>query len=331
LRPIADAGAEAGPDAEAHGVTFLTMGTHAGCAVLAEGKVVCWGLDANGEIPQGTPSTIAPLTTIDVTGAAKASISQGALWVLRHDGTTWQSTAPQIPTMLPDASGVVDVSVGDAFGCVLKDDGAVVCAGYALSDCSSVAMQGPQQIAGIDHARAVSVTSGFGCALDGDGTAKCWGCAPLGASPSAAAIAVPGLDHVVQIATEGAEVCVRRDDGTVWCWTANKPPAQIAGFVDTIDVAVGLGTVCTVDMHHDLRCVGSMWGTDRGTTCNGEAWDAPRVIAAISGVAQIAMGSTSACARKDDGTVWCWGCNGSGELGDGTTISRAEPKRILPF
>jgi alpha-tubulin suppressor-like RCC1 family protein len=33
---------------------------------------------------------------------------------------------------------------------------------------------------------------------------------------------------------------------------------------------------------------------------------------------EIGVGSAHSCARKGDGSVWCWGRNGRGELGDGT-------------
>lgn len=41
----------------------------------------------------------------------------------------------------------------------------------------------------------------------------------------------------------------------------------------------------------------------------------------LTGVTQISAGSWHACALKDDGTVWCWGDNREGQLGDGGTSS----------
>jgi alpha-tubulin suppressor-like RCC1 family protein len=36
-------------------------------------------------------------------------------------------------------------------------------------------------------------------------------------------------------------------------------------------------------------------------------------------VIQISAGRNHTCARKDDGTVWCWGANESGQVGDPMT------------
>ena len=40
---------------------------------------------------------------------------------------------------------------------------------------------------------------------------------------------------------------------------------------------------------------------------------------------------TDSLAVKSDGTVWGWGCNGSGQLGDGTTTNRYTPVKFKEF
>lgn len=46
----------------------------------------------------------------------------------------------------------------------------------------------------------------------------------------------------------------------------------------------------------------------------------------------VSVGSHHACALRVSGEVWCWGANGGGEVGDGTTTTRPEPVavRALP-
>ena len=46
------------------------------------------------------------------------------------------------------------------------------------------------------------------------------------------------------------------------------------------------------------------------------------------GQRQIVFGSDHACARMEDGPVFCWGSNKLGQLGDGGTESRTSPRRI---
>lgn len=48
-----------------------------------------------------------------------------------------------------------------------------------------------------------------------------------------------------------------------------------------------------------------------------------------NGVVAIACGSCHSLAVMADGRLWAWGLNGSGQLGDGTTISRNEPVNMM--
>ncbi|WP_230467864.1 RCC1 domain-containing protein [Lujinxingia vulgaris] len=43
---------------------------------------------------------------------------------------------------------------------------------------------------------------------------------------------------------------------------------------------------------------------------------------------QVATGAAHSCGILDDGTLWCWGNNGSGRLGDGSSTQRDQPTRV---
>ena len=51
--------------------------------------------------------------------------------------------------------------------------------------------------------------------------------------------------------------------------------------------------------------------------------------AAFTGFSQVAAGDGYTCAMKTDGTVWCWGANSSGQLGDGSTTDRTRPVQVV--
>lgn len=55
---------------------------------------------------------------------------------------------------------------------------------------------------------------------------------------------------------------------------------------------------------------------------------APTNIAGISDVVEVAPGYLHTCARKSDGTVWCWGDNTYGQLGDGTNDDSPTPVQV---
>ena len=52
------------------------------------------------------------------------------------------------------------------------------------------------------------------------------------------------------------------------------------------------------------------------------------VQAIIVGIRDLGAGENHTCATRTDGSLWCWGLNGEGQLGDGTTVDRYVPTRV---
>ena len=69
-----------------------------------------------------------------------------------------------------------------------------------------------------------------------------------------------------------------------------------------------------------------------GTLCvsmAGTSLDVRKANAAtMTGFVQVATGGEFSCAVKSNGTVWCWGRNANGKLGDGTTTNRTRPVQV---
>mgnify|MGYP000070378165 FL=1 len=55
----------------------------------------------------------------------------------------------------------------------------------------------------------------------------------------------------------------------------------------------------------------------------------PANAAAMSGFTHVETNGNHSCATKSDETVWCWGLNSSGQLGDGTTTNRNRPVQVV--
>ena len=155
----------------------------------------------------------------------------------------------------------------------------------------------------------VAIASGgcHGLALRADGTVWGWGCDSdweLGAAPpgggmiTSTPIQATGLDRVQGIATGSDHGLAVRSDGTVWAWGKN----------DHGQVGVPQGENCS---HHPRPCV-----------------QVPVAVPGLSGVKTVAAAGDSSFALDEDGSVWAWGANESGQLGTGTTDDLPSPTRV---
>ena len=106
---------------------------------------------------------------------------------------------------------------------------------------------------------------------------------------------------------------------------------MIAGLAGIIQVAVGGGHVLALDS------AGTVWSWGNNTygeLGNGTTSSlpysnpSPVPVPGINGVVQIAAGGGFSLALRGDGTVYAWGLNSSGQLGDGTTVSRDSPEAL---
>lgn len=80
----------------------------------------------------------------------------------------------------------------------------------------------------------------------------------------------------------------------------------------------------------DVDCGSMCPGCALGLPCNVNKDCASEVCrnGTCIGVVQIDAGTGHACALLADGTVYCWGANGGGQLGDGTTMPRMSPVKV---
>ena len=146
----------------------------------------------------------------------------------------------------------------------------------------------------------VSVGAAHACAVVPGGGVKCWGSNSNGRlgdgtqTDSATPVAVKGLASAarkVAAAAGGGYTCALLVDGRAQCWGRND-----------INGGGQLGT-----------------GDTLGRTSAGSP------VVAAEAFTDILAGAWHACALGASGTVYCWGVNSSGQLGDGTTTTRLKP------
>jgi len=203
--------------------------------------------------------------------------------------------------------------------------------------------------------QVVQVDGGFdhSLAVMSDGSVWGWGAnfsgelgPGLGSRPLTP-VRIQGLTGVfTQVAAGNRFSLALRSDGTVWAWGDNlrgelgrgtvtsqeATPARVAvlNHVTRISAGGGFGLA--------LRSDGIVfaWGANElgqlgtGTTADRPV---PAKIAGLSQVTGISAGWDSAAATEASSTsavtsVWTWGANNEGQLGDGTQAGHTTPERI---
>jgi alpha-tubulin suppressor-like RCC1 family protein len=133
-------------------------------------------------------------------------------------------------------------------------------------------------------------------------------------------------------------------DGSLWLWGGNHLQGLSPGFLGTTeitDVPERFGSehdwraVAAGFMHAlALKADGSLWGWGRNYSGllarppSKELVSKPVRIGSDTDWAQISLGGGHCLALKTDGSLWAWGQNDCGQVGDGTTNDVFSPKRI---
>ena len=198
----------------------------------------------------------------------------------------------------------------------------------------------------------VAAGSGHGLAVRSDGTVWAWGSNGAGelgdgtTTSRSTPVRVAGLTGVTQVAACGYFSVALRSDGTVWAWGDNRggqlgrgtasnhevTPARVRGLARVTKISAGGSFVLALRADGSVRA----WGDNRrgqlgnGTTASSPV---PVKVAGLSGVTGIAAGLDASITTRASGiaaitSVWTWGGNDRGQLGDGTLTSRSTPGRV---
>lgn len=298
------------------GISRISAGAEHTCALSTGGAVSCWGGGTAGKL--GAPVAEA-LTPVTVAGLPAA----------------W------------------DVSAGYAHTCAVDTTGTAWCWGSAddgrLGNGSTTDTATPVAVTGINTAERISAGGSHTCATLSDGSLRCWGDGTSGqlgnggTSSSATPVTVAGVSGAVSVSSGGVFTCAMLGSGSASCWgdgrsgqlgngtwaltTAAKSPVDVPGFT-AVGAGSGVRNGCAALTDGSLKCWG--WGGDSqlGTGQPGPTAASPTTIAGVPGsVTAVAVASSHSCALTSSGggTVYCWGINSVGQVGDGTTSGYATP------
>ncbi len=273
--------------------TQTSSGVAHTCGLSPEGAVFCWGDDANGQLGNGPGGS-----------------SQIPARVLGVGGTGF-------------LQNITQVSVGSSHSCAIESDGNAFCwggdaSGQLGNGGASAGSQTPVQVlrgtqAGtssfLQNLTQISAGLAHSCAVISDGSAFCWGDDSFGQlgngteNESQAPVQVSGvggagvLQNVTQISTGDAHGCAVTSDGSAFCWGD--------------DTFGQLGNGAGNESQTPTRVLG----------VGGAGF--------LQNITQISAGNAHGCAVMSDGSAFCWGADGSGQLGNGAAGNSQIPTRVL--
>jgi alpha-tubulin suppressor-like RCC1 family protein len=189
-----------------------------------------------------------------------------------------------------------------------------------------------------------------GAAIKTDGTLWTWGDNASGRlgdnttiRKSSPVQTIAGGSNWKQVSAESSRIAAIKTDGTLWIWGPNAE-----GTLGDNTITCKSSPVQTISGGTNWRCVyisgiisgaiktdGTLWMW--GRNCNGglgnnSTIDASSPVQTIAGGTNwrlISLGLNASAGVKTDGTLWTWGNNGNGRLGDNTTISKSSPVQTI--
>lgn len=294
-------------------------------ALKADGTVLAWGDNTCGQLGNGTfedssvPVKVTGLSNVIAVDTG-GSDSGGCSIALKSDGTVWgwgenrdgqlgngTRQDSNVPIRVGELRDITAIAAGDDYCMALKADGTVWAWGEnhthgKLGNGSNQDIPRGTFVSVVEMNTAVEIDASIehSLAVTSDGRVWAWGgnfSGQLGTTDNefledrCTPVTLVGLTGVTAIAAGDLHNLALKDDGTVWAWGSNW------------DGQLGNGTFSSFYSFH-------------------------MPVRDLSGVVAIAAGGTHSLALKQDGTVWAWGGNSSGQLGDGTFENKNLPVQV---
>ncbi|MFZ1218545.1 MAG: hypothetical protein WAO00_04590, partial [Chthoniobacterales bacterium] len=280
--------------------------------------------------------------------AGNLALEAQAVWFWGNRFVADSSFQSMFPRRLTGLPALKSVSLGDDHFAVLAADGTVLTWGKnnlgQLGDGTNADRTAPAPVPNLANIKSVKAGGAHTLALQQDGTVLAWGdnyYGQLGTGDTTLSnipVQVPGLTGVSKLAAGPARSVALKSDGTVWTWgyehyagqdIFSATPVQMPDLLDVVDIAVGYEHVVAVKADGTVWAWGSNYSHQIGDgSSTGSYHQTPVQVPGLIDVVKVASSWDHTLAVTSDGTVWAWGYNSFGQLGDDTTQPRSGPVQV---
>ncbi len=210
-----------------------------------------------------------------------------------------------------------------------------------------IQVHGPDNVGYLSAISAIMGGEQHSFALKSDGTVWAWGWNGAGQlgdgtyTDRLTPTQVSGLSAVTRLGGRGYHNLAVKADGTVWAWgwnnhgqlghdtsaspcpvpldmTCSNVPVQVVGVTNPLTVTGGGFFSLALMPDHTLLAWGQGSLGELGNGASSDSATPVHVSNVLSNVVQVSAGWHHAVALTADGSVWAWGDNTYGEIGNGT-------------
>ena len=291
--------------------------------------------------------------------------TNGTLWSWGNNqygqlglGTSGAGTYKSSPTQVGALTTWLNIACGDFHSLAVKTDGTLWSwgnnSGGQLGLGNTTSYSSPKQVGTLTTWSVVAGGYTYTLATKTDGTLWSWGSNDLGQLGQGNTTILFSPVQVGALTTWSKVVCgnkhtiATKTDGTLWSWgqgtagqlgrsttTNYSSPVQVGALTTWLNIACGyVHTLAT-------KTNGTLWvwgGNNAGQLGLGTSGaytnqSSPVQVGALTTWSTVSGAGTNIAASlsgaiKTDGTLWSWGFNTSGQLGQGNTTNRSSPVQV---
>ena len=348
----------------------ISMGALFSAGVMEDGSLWAWGRNQKGQLGDGSNvDKLIPKQIGTQTNWAKVSCGAEFMVALKNDGTIWSwganeegqlglgsTTNVNTPTQIGISNQWIDISAGARHVLALNTNGVLFSWGSngfgQLGDGTNIYKDIPGIVPNFTEWESITAGGGHSLSVRNQGTLMSWGYGifwQLGNGldnnlnlPAPIDVAAwfemkAGYYHSVSLKYSGPQ------QANLWAWGFNNVGELGDGTTTRRDIPVQIGTDdswiklgCTIKSTYGIKADNSLWAW--GLNTYGQLGDGTNLNISLplklTGDDWQSIGTSTVSehmiASKLDGSLWAWGKNDYGQLGDGTTNDSNIPKLIFP-
>lgn len=329
------------------------------CGVTSDDKLQCWGYNMYGEIGASSGGFFLAPTDIDASikyaqvGTSSTHLTCGITdtGILKCWGSASDfgiglpnKISAATPQVIDNGTTYLKVTAGDDFACGLSTEGIVKCWGnnsYGNRGDGFSYVNTTPSLVFDEEIKAENFGYDHSCFIRANGVLQCSGedDGKLGVGKLFVSAAPITLDNGIKyskVSSSDYFSCGVTTAGVLKCWgTAPLALAANTSFPNVVDAgqaykSISLGRYhgCAITDSDELKCFGSNGYGQLGIGPTPVSVSVMTAVDVGSKYKKMALGEAHTCGILLDGVLKCWGSNGYGQLGDGTTTNKNTPTII---